>query len=71
MATLVEYNYDTKFAVFSIDSAEDIEALPTTHDKGTVNGIFDGVASGSVAYLTDGSFGMYTLDGSDNWNAEV
>ena len=71
MAALADYNYTTKLAVFSIDSAEETALLPTTHSPGSVSGIDDTIAAGSVAYMTDGSFATYTLDGSDNWNAEV
>lgn len=70
MAALTNMNYSTNYAEFSIDSAEEIELLPTTTACGSgVLANVGAVAAGSAAYLTDGTLGIYTLDASDNWNA--
>ena len=69
MAALVKYDHGTKYAEFSIDSAAELELLPTTTAAGSVSGLAGAVAAGSAAYLTDGTLGIYTLDGSGTWNA--
>ena len=72
MARLVDYNYSTKWALFSINSASELSDLPTTTAAGSVPGVPDvGVTAGSIAYTTDGAFDLYTLDESNNWNAET
>jgi len=72
MARLVDYNYATRWALFSINSASELSSLPTTTAGGSVPGTPEGgVTAGSIAYTNDGNFDLYTLDESDNWNAEA
>ncbi len=69
MAALTNFNYSTNYAEFSIDSAEEIELLPTTTAGGSgALANVDAVAAGSAAYTTDGNLDIYTLDGSGTWN---
>ena len=71
MARLVDYNYSTRWALFSISSSSELSDLPTTTTAGSVPGTPDGgVTAGSIAYTTDGNFDLFTLDSSDSWNAE-
>lgn len=72
MARLVDYNYTTKWALFSIGSSSELSSLPTTTTSGSVPGTPEGgVTAGSIAYTNDGNFDLFTLDESDTWNAET
>lgn len=63
---LLKMNYDTKFAIFSIDSESDINDLPRINyfGKGILNTI-NSVCQGSKAIGTDGT--NYILTGSNKW----
>ena len=63
---LLNMNYTTNYAVFSIDSESDINILPKNNVKGKSNlWTINGVAHGSLAIGTDGT--NYILNGSNEW----
>ena len=63
---LLNMNYTTNYAVFSIDSEGDINNLPKYNVKGKSNlWTINGVAHGSLAIGTDGT--NYILNGSNEW----
>ena len=63
---LLNMNYTTNYAVFSIDSESDINILPKNNVKGKSNlWTINGVAHGSLAIGTDGT--NYILSGSNEW----
>ena len=69
MASLINMNYSTGYAEFSIDSESEISKLPTTKKAGT-DELHDvnAVTAGSIARLSDGTYGMYVLNGdTDEW----
>lgn len=69
MAALTKMDNSTGYAEFSIDGTAEVALLPTTTAGGSgALANVDEVKAGSVAYLTDGTLGIYTLDGSDTWN---
>ena len=69
MAALTKMDYSTNYAEFSIDSAEEIELLPTTTAGGSgALANVGAVAAGSAAYTTDGNLDIYTLDSAGTWN---
>lgn len=63
---LIKMNYDTKFAIFSIDSESDINDLPRSNyfGKGVLKTI-SSVCQGSLAIGTNGT--NYILNGSNKW----
>lgn len=67
MAALTNYNYDTDYAEFSIDSAEEVALLPTTTSSGSGVLANVGPIKAGTAYTTDGVFDIYTL-ASNEWN---
>lgn len=73
MVTQNGYDWTFGTALFSISSAADVAKLPTTTAKGRDGEkVFDVVAAGSIAYLTDGSSKKYVLDGAANeWKEMV
>ena len=63
---LLNMNYTTNYAVFSIDSESDISNLPKNNVKGKSNlWTINSVAHGSLAIGTDGI--NYILNGSNEW----
>lgn len=63
---LLNMNYTTNYAVFSIDSEGDINNLPKYNVKGKSNlWTINGVAHGSLAIGTNGT--NYILNGSNEW----
>lgn len=70
MAAQTKRDFATNYAEFSIDSAAELDLLPTTTawGSGVLNKVPPCIA-GSAAYTTDGNMSIYTLDGEDNWNA--
>lgn len=63
---LLNINYTTNYAVFSIDSESDISNLPKNNVKGKSNlWTINSVAYGSLAIGTDGI--NYILNGSNEW----
>lgn len=67
MVTLNGIDYNTKTALFSISGTADIANLPTATEKGKNEAAsYEACAPGSTALLTDGSFGVYVLDGATN-----
>lgn len=63
---LLNMNYTTNYAVFSIDSESDTNNLPKHNVKGKANlWTINGVAHGSLAIGTDGT--NYILNGSNEW----
>jgi len=69
MAALVNYNYSTNYAEFSIENEAELAKLPTTTAKGSGElANIDTVKAGSMAYTTSGIFRVFRLDGAGNWN---
>lgn len=67
MVTLNGMDYTFNTASFSISSAADIAKLPTMTEKGKNEAAsYEACAPGSTALLTDGTFGVYVLDGDSN-----
>lgn len=65
-AQLLDLNYDTRFARFTIDSKSDLNNLPKLDCSGTDSlKSVDGVSQGSMAYCVDGK--DYILSGSNEW----
>ena len=63
---LLNINYTTNYAVFSIDSEGDINILPKHNVKGKANlWTINSVAQGSLAIGTNGT--NYILNGSNEW----
>ena len=63
---LLNMNYTTNYAVFSIDSESDINILPKHNVKGKANlWTINSVAQGSLAIGTNGT--NYILNGSNEW----
>ena len=63
---LLNMNYTTNYAVFSIDSEGDINNLPKYNVKGKSNlWTINSVAHGSLAIGTNGI--NYILNGSNEW----
>ena len=71
MARLLSMDYSTKWALFSIESAAELEQLPTTTSTGSLPNFDDTITPMSIAVVSDGSYTTYCLDESDNWNAET
>jgi hypothetical protein len=63
---LININYNTRFAVFSIDNENDISNLPTLTEcgKGTLSPV-NNVSQGSKAIGTNGT--DYILTGEGKW----
>ena len=65
-AQLLDLNYDTHFARFTIDSESDLNNLPKIDTAGKDNlNTINNVSQGSMAYCTDGK--DYILSGSNEW----
>ena len=65
-AQLLDLNYDTRFARFTIDSESDLNNLPKLDCSGTDSlKSVDGVSQGSMAYCIDGK--DYILSGENEW----
>lgn len=65
-AQLLDLNYDTRFARFTIDSESDLNNLPKLDCSGTDSlKSVDGVSQGSMAYCVDGK--DYILSGLNEW----
>lgn len=63
---LLNMNYTTNYAVFSIDSESDISNLPKHNVKGKSNlWTINSVAQGSLAIGTNGT--NYILNGNNEW----
>ena len=69
MAALVNYNYSTNYAEFSVDSEDELVTLPTTSRPGSGELANVGaVTAGSIACTTSGDLEVYTLGAGDTWN---
>jgi len=69
MAALVNYNYSTNYAEFSIENEAELAKLPTTTAKGSGELANVGaVTAGSIACTTSGDLEVYTLGAGDTWN---
>lgn len=68
MAALNNYNYDTRYAEFSVDNEGELVYLPTTTTPGSgpLASITDPVAEGSLAFTTSGEMDSYVLN-SAGW----
>lgn len=65
-ARLINLDYTTHFAQFSIDSESDLNSLPKINTAGTDDlNTVSGVSQGSMAYCVDGT--DYILNGSNKW----
>lgn len=65
-AQLLDLNYDTHFARFTIDSESDLNNLPKIDTAGKDNlNTINNVSQGSMAYCTDGK--DYILSGENEW----
>lgn len=63
---LLNMNYQTGYAIFSVDSESDVNSLPKYNTKGKGNlSTIDSVTYGSLAIGTNGT--NYILSGSNEW----
>ena len=69
-AQLLDLNYDTRFARFTIDLESDLNNLPKLDCSGTDSlKSVDGVSQGSMAYCVDGK--DYILSGENEWSEYI
>lgn len=69
MVTVIKCDYVSRYCEFAVDSASDISKLPTTTSAGQDNlSTIKSCCNGSIAYLSDSAFTVWTLNGeTDTW----